>query len=162
MRFIETLNAYQEKDPSARTKFEVLLYPGLWATGFYRLAHSLHKLKLRFLARLISYLGRFLTGIEIHPAAIIGRRFVIDHGMGIVIGGSAIIEDDVLLYHGVTLGAVAMEDSKRHPTLESGVTVGANAIILGNITIGSNSVIGAGATVLKEVKPNSRIVGLYK
>lgn len=162
MKFIETLNAYQAKDPSARSKFEVLLYPGLWATGFYRFSHRLYKIRLFFLARLISYLGRFFTGIEIHPAAKIGQRFVIDHGMGIVIGGSSIIGNDVLIYHGVTLGATAMDDSKRHPTLSNGVTVGANAIILGNIIIGENTIIGAGATILKDVEANKRIVGLYK
>ena len=110
MRFWDTLNAYQDKDPSARSKFEVLLYPGLWATGYYRLAHFLDKLHLRFLARFVSLLGRFFTGIEIHPAATIGERFVIDHGMGIVIGGTAVIGDGVLLYHGVTLGAKNMSN----------------------------------------------------
>lgn len=162
MRFWDTLNAYQAKDPAARSKLEILLYPGLWATGYYRLSHLLHKIHLYFLARLISLIGRFFTGVEIHPAATIGERFVIDHGMGIVIGGTAVIGDDVLLYHGVTLGAVRISDDKRHPTLKNNVTVGAGATILGDVTIGENSVVAAGAIVLKDVEDNKTVVGIYK
>lgn len=162
MSFFETIKAYQEKDPSASSKFEVLLYPGFWATGFYRVAHRLYSVKLYFLARLVSMLARFFTGVEIHPAAKIGKRLVIDHGMGIVIGGSAIIGDDVLLYHNVTLGATDMESERRHPELKNNVTVGANAILLGNITVGSNAIIAAGATVLADVASDTTVVGVYK
>lgn len=162
MRFLDTLNAYQKKDPSARSKFEVLLYPGLWATGFYRIAHVLDKIKLRFLARLISTLGRFFTGVEIHPSATIGERFVIDHGMGVVIGGTAIIGDDVLLYHGVTLGALDMNAEVRHPEIGNNVTVGANAMLLGNIKVEDYALIAAGAIVLKDVPAHKTVVGLYK
>lgn len=162
MSVFETINAYKEKDPSINSKFEVLIFPGFWATGFYRVAHKFSKFKLHFLARLISNIGRFFTGVEIHPAATIGKRFVIDHGMGIVIGGTAIIKDDVLMYHGVTLGAVSMEQCKRHPTIESGVTIGAGAIILGDITIHKNAVIAAGSIVLADVAQDITVVGLYK
>lgn len=162
MRVIETIKAYQKNDPSAESKFEVLLYPGLWATGFYRLSSKLYKLKLKFLARLVSFIGRFFTGIEIHPAAKIGQRFVIDHGMGIVIGGSSIIGDDVVMYHGVTLGAVDFKSIKRHPTIGNRVMLGANATILGNVTIGEGSTIAAGSIVVKDVPANKTVVGLYK
>lgn len=162
MGFFDTIKAYQKKDPSVKSKLEVLIYPGFWATGYYRLAHLIDKMHLHFIARLISFIGRFFTGVEIHPSATIGKRFIIDHGMGIVIGGSAIIGNDVLMYHGVTLGAVRMNDAKRHPTIEDNVIIGAGAIILGDITIGEGSVVAAGATVLSDVPPKTTVVGLYK
>jgi serine O-acetyltransferase len=133
---------------------------GLHAVWWYRLAHLIHaKLHLRIVARLVANLGRWLTGVEIHPAATIGRRFFIDHGMATVIGATAIIGDDVMIYHSVTLGGVTNKNVKRHPTLGNGVIVGAGAIILGDITIGDGAKIGAGAVVTKDVKPGATVVG---
>lgn len=133
---------------------------GLHAVWWHRLAHLLHaQLRLRIIARLVANLGRWFTGVEIHPAAKIGRRFFIDHGMATVIGATAIIGDDVMLYHSVTLGSVINENVKRHPTLGNGVIVGAGAIILGDITIGDGAKIGAGAVVTKDVKPGATVVG---
>lgn len=133
---------------------------GLHAVWWYRLAHLIHsKLRLRIIARLVSNIGRWLTGVEIHPAATIGRRFFIDHGMATVIGATAIIGDDVMIYHSVTLGGVTNKNVKRHPTLGNGVIVGAGAIILGDITIGDGAKIGAGAVVTKDVKPGATVVG---
>ncbi|NLC34806.1 MAG: serine acetyltransferase [Erysipelothrix sp.] len=162
MKLIDTINAYQAKDPSATSKLEVLLYPGLWATGYYRIAHFLYQNKLHFIARLISIWARFVTGIEIHPGAIIGERFVIDHGMGIVIGGTSIIGDDVLMYHNVTLGATKMNNDQRHPTIQSKVTIGAGALILGDIIVEEGATIAAGAIVLANVPQNKTVFGLYK
>ena len=148
-----------ERDPAAANIFEVLLYQGLWAMTFYRIAHFLYGIKIPVLPRLISQIARFLTVIEIHPGAKIGKRFFIDHGFGVVIGETAIIGDDVTIYQGVTLGGTGHEKGKRHPTIGNNVVIGAEAIILGNITIGDNSRIGAGAVVTKSVPQNSTAVG---
>lgn len=158
---IETLGAYQARDPAARSKLEVfLLYPGVHATLYHRVAHACYRHNLRFLARAISQWSRFWTGIEIHPGAKIGRRFVIDHGMGIVIGETAEIGDDCLIYHGVTLGGTGKDKGKRHPTLGNNVLVGNGARILGPFTVGDNARIAAGSVVLSEVPPDSTAVGV--
>ncbi len=147
-------------DPAARSFIEVLLlYPCVHARIAHRISHFLYKKKFFFLARAISQLSRFFTGIEIHPGAQIGKRFFIDHGMGIVIGETAEIGDDVIIYHGVTLGGTGKHTGKRHPTLENGVMVGAGAKILGPITLGENVKVGANTVVLKNVPKNSTIVG---
>jgi len=148
------------KDPAARSKLEVVLaYPGFHAMVFYYMGHRLYLCRLKTLARWVSSIGRVLTGIEIHPAATIGQRFFMDHGMGIVIGGTAEIGDDVTLYQGVTLGGTSLEPGKRHPTLENNVTVGAGAKVLGPITIGANARIGANAVVIKDVAEDTSMVG---
>ena len=158
---IETLSAYQARDPAARSKLEVfLLYPGVHATINHRIAHFLYRHNCFFLARLVSQWSRFWTGIEIHPGAKIGRRFVIDHGMGIVIGETAEIGDDCLIYHGVTLGGTGKDRGKRHPTLGNNVLVGNGARILGPFTVGDNARIAAGSVVLSEVPPDSTAVGV--
>jgi serine O-acetyltransferase len=150
-----------ERDPAARHWFEVLTsYPGLHAIWLYRIAHRLWRVRLRLLARWLSHLARFLTGVEIHPAARIGPRFFIDHGMGVVIGETAEVGADVTLYHGVTLGGVSLAPGKRHPTLEDGVVVGAGAKVLGAITVGKNSRIGANAVVVQDVEPGMVVVGI--
>lgn len=150
-----------ERDPAARNALEVLVcYPGLHAIWGHRLAHKLWEKNFRLLARFVSHIMRGLTGIEIHPGAKIGSRFFIDHGMGVVIGETAEIGECVTLYHGVTLGGVSLNKGKRHPTLEDHVVVGAGAKILGAITIGRNSRIGANAVVVKPVPPNSVVVGV--
>jgi len=150
-----------ERDPAARHWFEVLTsYPGLHAIWLYRIAHRLWGARLRLLARWLSHLARFLTGVEIHPAARIGPRFFIDHGMGVVIGETAEIGADVTLYHGVSLGGVSLAPGKRHPTLEDGVVVGAGAKVLGAITVGKNSRIGANAVVVQDVEPGMVVVGI--
>lgn len=150
-----------ERDPAARNWLEVLFfYPGLQAILFHRVAHLLYKLRIPVIPRLISFVARFLTGIEIHPGAAIGQGFFIDHGMGVVIGETAIIGDNVLLYQGVTLGGTGKESGKRHPTLGSNVVVGAGAKVLGNIEIGSNVRIGAGSVVLRSVPSNCTVVGV--
>lgn len=150
-----------ERDPAARSTLEVLLcYPGLHAVWGHRIAHFLWRHNLRLLARGLSHLMRALTGIEIHPGARIGAHFFIDHGMGVVIGETAEIGDYVTLYHGVTLGGTSLSKGKRHPTLEDHVVVGAGAKVLGAITIGANSRIGANAVVVKSVPPNSVVVGV--
>ncbi len=136
------------------------LYPGLWALFFHRIAHWLYQKNLRFIPRLISALGLFLTTIDIHPAASIGRRVFIDHGVGVVIGETAIVEDDVLIYQQVTLGGVSLEKGKRHPTIKKGVVIGAGAKILGNIIIGANSKVGANSVVIKNVPADSTAVGI--
>lgn len=160
-RLGEMLGAYQQRDPAARSKLEILLlYPGVNATIHYRIAHWFYLRGFKFIARAISQWARFLTGIEIHPGATIGRRFVIDHGMGIVIGETAEIGDDCLIYHGVTLGGTGKEKGKRHPTLGNNVLVGNGARILGPFTVGDNSRIAAGSVVLGEVPPNSTAVGV--
>ena len=159
--FYEEIRAAQSKDPAARSFLEVLLlYQGLHAFISYRIAHFFYKLRFFFLARLISQISRHITGIEIHPGAQIGKRFFIDHGIGVVIGETAIIGDDVLLYQGVTLGGTGLEKGKRHPTIGNNVVIGAGAKVLGNITIGDNSYIGANAVVIKDVPPNSTVVGV--
>jgi serine O-acetyltransferase len=161
MPLSDTIRAFRERDPAARSAAEVLLtYPGLHALAFHRAASWLHRRGRRLPARLVSHLGRFLTGIEIHPGATIGRRFVVDHGMGIVIGETTVIGDDVMLYQGVTLGGTGKERGKRHPTLEDGVVVGVGAKVLGDVTIGRGAKIGAGAVVLRDVPPHTTAVGV--
>ncbi|MBU6498864.1 MAG: serine O-acetyltransferase [Rhodospirillales bacterium] len=157
----ETVRAYREKDPAARSDLEVLLcYPGLHALLWHRMAHAVWRRGLRLPGRLLSHLGRFLTGIEIHPAARIGRRLIIDHGMGVVIGETAEIGDDVYLYHQVTLGGTSLAHGKRHPTIGNNVIIGAGAKILGAITVGDNARIGANAVVLKAVPAGATMVGI--
>lgn len=161
MRLKETIEAYQRNDPAARSKLEVFwLYNGLHAELYYRVAHWFYCRGLRFLGRWISQLARRRTGVEIHPAAKIGRRLVIDHGTGIVIGATAEIGDDCLLYQGVTLGGTGAQREKRHPTLGNNVMVGCGAKILGPFTVGDNARIAANAVVLSEVPPNSTVVGV--
>ena len=155
------IQAFMDNDPAARSRLEIFLtYPGLHALWFHRLAHRLWRRRLYFLGRMVSQFGRFFTGIEIHPGARIGRCLVIDHGMGTVIGETAEIGDNVLLYHNVTLGGVDLIKTKRHPTLEDHVVVGAGAQILGPITIGAHSRIGSNAVVVKDVPPGSVVVGV--
>jgi serine O-acetyltransferase len=157
----ETIQAYRERDPAARSGLEVLLcYPGLHALVWHRMAHGLWDRRLTLPARFLAHIGRFLTGIEIHPAAKIGKRLIIDHGMGVVIGETAEIGDDVYLYHQVTLGGTSSARGKRHPTLGNGVIVGAGAKILGGITIGDNARVGANAVVVKAVAANTTVVGI--
>lgn len=157
----ENIAAYKKRDPAARSSVEIfLLYPGIHAYIGYKLGHWFHRHRLLFLARLTSQLTRFFTGVEIHPGAKIGRRFVIDHGTGIVIGETAELGDDVLLYQGVTLGGTGKDEGKRHPTLGNNVLVGAGAKVLGPIKIGDNSRIAAGAVVLEEIPPDSTAVGV--
>jgi len=157
----EDIAAVFERDPAARSYFEVLLcYPGLHALWLHHPIHWLWRHGMRFLARWGSQFARLFTGIEIHPGAEIGRRLFIDHGMGVVIGETAIVGDDVTLFQGVTLGGTGKEKGKRHPTLGNNVTVGSGAKILGNITIGDNCRVGAGSVVLRNVPPNSTIVGV--
>ena len=157
----ESVRSYRERDPAARSNLEVLLcYPGLHASLFHRVAHALWARKFKLLARLVSHLSRFLTGIEIHPGARIGRRLVIDHGMGVVIGETAEIGDDVYLYHQVTLGGTSSNKGKRHPTLQDGVIVGAGAKILGAIIIGANARVGANAVVVLAVPAGVTVVGI--
>ncbi len=158
---LETLSAYQKRDPAARSKLEIfLLYPGVHATIYYRIANWLFRRKLRFLARCISQWAKFWTGVEIHPGATIGRRLVIDHGTGIVIGETAELGDDVLIYQQVTLGGTGKDTGKRHPTLGNNVMVGAGAKVLGPITIADNARIAAGAVVLQPVPANATAVGV--
>ena len=160
-RLGETLRAYQARDPAARSRLEIfLLYPGVHAIIYHRLAHWFFVHKLRFLARCVSQWSRCWTGVEIHPGAQIGRRFVIDHGMGIVIGETAEIGDDVLLYQGVTLGGTGKEQGKRHPTIGNNVMVGSGAKVLGPFRVGDNARIASNAVVLTEVPPDSTAVGV--
>ncbi len=159
--FRREVKAAFERDPAASSFFEVLLtYSGLHAIIIYRITHGLKKVGIPFLPRLISQIGKFFTGIEIHPGAEIGDELFIDHGMGVVIGETAIIGNGVTLYQGVTLGGTGKEKGKRHPTLGNNIVVGAGAKVLGNITIGDNSYIGANAVVIKDVPPNSTVVGV--
>ena len=162
MKFvIEDIKAVFERDPAAKSILEVLLcYPGLHAIITHRFTHFLYKHKLFLIARIISQISRFFTGIEIHPGATIGRRFFIDHGMGVVIGETTEIGDDVTMYQGATLGGTGKDKGKRHPTIGNHVTIGAGAKILGPITIGDNTKIGAGAVVLKNLSPNITAVGI--
>ena len=160
-RLGETLRAYQARDPAARSRLEIfLLYPGVHATLYHRLAHALYCHKLKFLARLVSQWSRFWTGIEIHPGATIGRRLVIDHGMGIVIGETAEVGDDLLIYHGVTLGGTGKDQGKRHPTIGNNVLISTGAKVLGPFKVGDNSRIAANAVVLSEVPPDATAVGI--
>ena len=150
-----------ERDPAARSTLEVLTtYPGVHALLIHRLAHAFWQIKLYWFGRVISHIGRWFTGIEIHPGATIGRRVFIDHGMGVVIGETAIIEDDCTLYHGVTLGGTSWNKGKRHPTLKQGVVIGAGAKILGPITIGRGAKIGSNAVVVKDVPAKATAVGI--
>jgi len=149
------------RDPAARSLLEVLFcYPGLHALRFHRVAHFLWQHRLRFTARLLSHVSRFLTGIEIHPGARIGRRFFLDHGMGVVIGETAEIGDDVLIYQGVVLGGTSLEKRKRHPTIGNNVVIGAASILLGPITVGDGARVGANSVVVKSVPPGATAVGV--
>lgn len=164
----EDIDAAMTRDPAARSRLEIVLcYPGLHAVLFHRLGHALWERNWRLLARVLSELGRFVTGIEIHPGAKIGRRFFIDHGMGVVVGETSEIGDDVTLYHGVTLGGIApavdssaQANTKRHPTLEDGAIIGSGAQVLGPITVGKNARVGANAVVVKDVAANATVVGI--
>ena len=148
-----------ERDPAAGNIIEVLMYQGLWALWLHNVAHLLYRLRIPVIPRLISQISRILTLIEIHPGAKFGKRCFIDHGVGVVIGETAVIGNDVTIYQGVTLGGTGAEKGKRHPTIGNGVVIGAEAIILGNIHIGDNARIGAGAVVTKSVPANSTVVG---
>ena len=157
----ETIATYRERDPAARSTAMVLLcYAGLHATLWHRVAHGLWRGRWFLGGRMIAHLSRFLTGIEIHPAAVLGRRLVIDHGMGVVIGETAVLGDDVYLYHQVTLGGTSSAHGKRHPTLGNGVIVGAGAKVLGAITVGDGARVGANAVVVKDVGPGQTVVGI--
>ena len=156
----------QRKDPAVKSKFEIILYPSFHAIIYHKLAHFLYRYKLFFLARLISQIARFLTGIEIHPGATLGRRVFFDHGMGIVIGETAIVGDDCIIFHGVTLGGLSSKNpsktnsNKRHPTIKNNVLLGAGAKLLGDITIGENVKVGANAVVLNDIPDNAIAVGV--
>ncbi len=157
----EDIDTVIHRDPASRSWWEVLTcYPGLHALWGHRVAHFFWRHRWRWLARWISHLDRLLTGIEIHPGATIGRRFFIDHGMGVVIGETAVVGDDVLMYKGAVLGGTSLDKGKRHPTVGNGVVVGSNAVILGPITIGDNARIGSGAVVIKPVPADSTAVGV--
>lgn len=157
----EDIKVIYDNDPAATNLLEVILcYPGLHALIAYRFAHRLYKWNIPLIPRIISYLTRIITGIEIHPGARIGRRFFIDHGEGVVIGATTIVGDDVLVYQQVTLGGTGKEHGKRHPTLGNNVIVGAGAKVLGNITIGDNVRIGAGSVVIEDVPEHSTVVGI--
>lgn len=159
--FREDVRSVFHRDPAARNSFEVMTqYPGLHALLFHRLAHRLWRWRFKWLARFISNLARWLTGIEIHPGAIIGRRFFIDHGMGVVIGETAEIGDDVTIYHGVTLGGTSWKNGKRHPTVENEVVIGAGAKVLGPFVVGRGARIGSNAVVTKAVPPGATVVGV--
>jgi len=161
MRIIEDVRSVFARDPAARNVFEILTcYSGVQAVILYRLTHFLWRYKLRWLARFISTLARWITGIEIHPGAVIGRRFFIDHGMGVVIGETAIIGDDCMLYHGVTLGGTTWDKVKRHPTLKNCVVIGAGAKILGPITLGNNVRVGSNSVVVRSIADNETVVGI--
>ena len=157
----ESVRAYRERDPAARSSLEVLLcYPGLHAQIWHRFAHALWRRGLRLPARFLSGVGRWLTGIEIHPGATLGRRLVIDHGMGMVIGETAEVGDDVTLYQGVTLGGTTLSHGKRHPTIANNVIVGAGAKVLGAILVGDGARVGANAVVVREVPAGTTVVGI--
>lgn len=158
-KVISFLRAYKNYDPAAKSMLEILLlYPGPRAVFFHRIAHALYTCKLFFFARLVADISRTLTGIEIHPGAQLGKRLVIDHGVGCVIGETAVIGDDCVIFHGVTLGGMKFEPVKRHPTVGNNVLIGTGAKVLGPITIGDGTKIGANAVVIKDVPPNSVIV----
>lgn len=160
-RLREDIRAAKLRDPAARSGWEIaVLYSGLHAIWMYRLTNALWRRGLRFPARALSQVTRWLTGVEIHPGAVIGRRFFIDHGMGVVIGETAEVGDDVMLYHGVTLGGRTRDAGKRHPTIGSGVAVGAGAKILGPVVIGAGSVVGANAVVTRDAPEDSVLVGI--
>jgi serine O-acetyltransferase len=160
-RIRDDLNSVLERDPAARSRLEVFLcYPGLWAVWIHRISHALWRAKLRLPARLLSQVGRFFTGVDIHPGATLGRRLFIDHATGVVIGETAIVGNDVTMYQGVTLGGTGKGHGKRHPTVCDGVFIGNNANLLGDITIGEHSRVGAGSVVLSDVPPDSTVVGV--
>jgi serine O-acetyltransferase len=160
-RIQEDIGSVLERDPAARSRLEVFLcYPGLWAVWIHRISHSLWRSKMRLAARVLSQVARFFTGVDIHPGALLGRRLFIDHATGVVIGETAIVGSDVTLYQGVTLGGTGKGHGKRHPTVCDRVFIGNNANVLGNITIGENSRVGAGSVVLDDVPPNSTVVGV--
>ena len=160
-RYFEDVKTVFAKDPAAKGVLEVLFcYPGLHALWLHRIAHLFYKLRMMLFARCISHFSRFITGIEIHPGAEIGRKFFIDHGMGVVIGETARIEDSCLLYQGVVLGGTSLEKGKRHPTLYEDVVVGAGAILLGPITIGKGAKIGAGSVVIRDVPAQTTVIGV--
>ena len=157
----EDIDAVLVRDPAARNGFEVLLcYPGIWALIWHKMAHCLYKRNIKLLARLISQMARFLTGIEIHPGATIGKRCFIDHGMAVVIGETAEIGDDVTIYQAVTLGGTGKDVGKRHPTIGNNVVISSGAKVLGPFKVGDSSKIGAGSVVLAEVQPNCTVVGV--
>jgi serine O-acetyltransferase len=160
-RVREDIRSVLERDPAARSRLEVMTcYPGLWAVWIHRISHRLWRMKVRLPARILSQIGRFYTGVDIHPGALLGRRLFIDHATGVVIGETAIVGSDVTLYQGVTLGGTGKGHGKRHPTICDRVFVGNNANVLGNITVGENSRVGAGSVVLTDVPPNSTVVGV--
>jgi serine O-acetyltransferase len=160
-RIREDINSVFDRDPAARSVIEVFLcYPGLWAVWIHRLSHWLWGRRLRLCSRMLSQVGRFLTGVDIHPGAQLGRRLFIDHATGVVIGETSIVGDDVTLYQGVTLGGTGKGHGKRHPTICDRVFIGNNANVLGNVTVGENSRVGAGSVVLSDVPPNSTVVGV--
>ena len=161
MKFIrEQIMVIKSRDPSIHSAIEAILTPGFRVLIYYKISHYLYKKKRYFLARFICEVAKRRTGIEIHPGALIGKRLFIDHGFGVVIGETAIIHDDVTIFHGVTLGGTGKDKGKRHPTVMSNVLIGAGAIVLGNITIGNNAKIGANSVVLKDVSPNTTVVGI--
>jgi len=161
MKIIEDIRSVFKRDPAARNVFEIITcYSGVQAVIIYRFTHLLWRYKLYWLARFISTLARWITGIEIHPGAIIGQRFFIDHGMGVVIGETAEIGDDCMMYHGVTLGGTSWDKVKRHPTLKDGVIIGAGAKILGPITLGKNVRVGSNSVVVRSVDDNCTVVGI--
>lgn len=163
MNFIkEQLKLIKEKDPAIKSNLEVFLYPSFKAILYYKVAHYLYNHQRYFLARFLSEIAKRKTGIEIHPGATIGKRLFIDHGMGVVIGETTIIGDDVLIYHGVTLGGISNTKEKRHPTIGNRVVIGCGAKVLGNIIIGDDAKIGANSVVLKDVENNTTVVGTYK
>jgi len=156
----EEIRVVKEKDPAIKSSIEVILYSGFWANISHRIAHAFYKKKMFFIARFISQFSRMLTGIEIHPGATIGKGFFIDHGMGVVIGETCEIGDNVLIYQGVTLGGTGKETGKRHPTIGNNVLIGSGAKVLGPITVGDNVKIGSGSVVLKDVPDNVTAVGV--
>jgi len=160
-RIREDIRSVLERDPAARSRLEVLTcYPGLWAVWIHRVSHVLWRAKLRLPARMLSQVARLFTAVDIHPGALLGRRLFIDHATGVVIGETAIVGSDVTIYQGVTLGGTGKGHGKRHPTVCDGVFIGNNANVLGNITVGENSRVGAGSVVLTDVPPNSTVVGV--
>jgi serine O-acetyltransferase len=156
---LHLIKTIKNRDPAARSTLEVLLYPGFWCMFFHRISYRLYSWRLFFLARLVSQYSRFVTGIEIHPGAKIGKGVFIDHGMGVVIGETCIIGDDVVIYHGVTLGGTGKAKGPRHPVIGNNVMIGTGATILGRVHIGENTRIGAHTVVMKDIPANSTVVG---
>lgn len=156
----DIVKSIKDRDPALRSVIEVVLYPSFWAILFHRIAHRMYKMHLFFLARLLSQISRIFTGIEIHPGAVIGKGLFIDHGMGVVIGETCIIGDNVTVYQGVTLGGTGKEKGKRHPTIGNNVLIGSGAKVLGPFTVGDNARIGAGSVVLQEVPSDCTVVGI--